>query len=76
MITELAATGQARPDVLAQAYSMRAQSKFGLGDMSSAEQDFAALLKVQPDYKFPGAVSPRLAKLFTRSKAGLSDSWR
>jgi tetratricopeptide (TPR) repeat protein len=69
LITELAAGGQSRPDVLAQAYAMRAQSKFGLGDMNATEQDFAALLKIQPDYKFPGTVSARLTKLFDSVKA-------
>jgi tetratricopeptide (TPR) repeat protein len=69
IISELGASGQSRPDVLAQAYSMRAQSKFGLGDMNAAEQDFAALLKIQPDYTFPGAVPARLTKLFDSIKA-------
>jgi hypothetical protein len=37
--------------------------------MNAAEQDFAALLKVQPDYTFSGTVNPRLVKLFDSVKA-------
>ena len=69
VITELGASGQSRPDALAQAYAMRAQSKFALGDTNASEQDFAALLKIQPDYKLPGGVSVRLTKLFDSVKA-------
>ena len=68
VITEIAAAGGTRTDLLARAYSMRGQSKFGLGDTSGAEQDFAALLRVQPDFTFQAAVSPRLQKLFDSIK--------
>jgi len=69
VITELAASGQSRPELLAPAYSMRAQSKFALGESAAAEQDFASLLRVQPDYTFPGTVNARLQKLFDSVKA-------
>ena len=68
VITELGASGQSRPDALAQAYAMRGQAKFALGDTNASEQDFAALLKIQPDYKLPGGVSARLTKLFDSVK--------
>jgi hypothetical protein len=68
VITELAASGQSRPDLLVQAYSMRAQSKFAIGESAAAEQDFASLLRLQPDYTFPGTVSARVQKLFDSVK--------
>jgi hypothetical protein len=69
LITEIAAAGGTRTDLLARAYSLRAQSKFGRGDMAGAEQDFASLLRIQADYAFQVTVSPRLQKLFESIKA-------
>ena len=64
LISALTAPGQTpRQDLLVQAYELRARSRFSLGDNAGAEQDFAALLGVKPDFKL-GAVSPRVVAIF------------
>jgi tetratricopeptide (TPR) repeat protein len=55
-----------RPDMLAQVLEMRARAKFALGDTAGVEQDFAALLAIQPGYRLAPDVSPRVIELFDR----------
>lgn len=50
-------------DLLVQAYVLRARAKFSLGDSLGTEQDFSALLGVQPSFKLSG-ISPRLVSIF------------
>ena len=54
---------------LANAYEMRARSKFGLGNPEGAKADFAALLRVSPGYALTGQVSPRVVALFDETVA-------
>ena len=51
-------------DKLANAYEMRARSKFGLGDQDGTKADFVALLKLDPGHTLSGQVSPRVVALF------------
>jgi hypothetical protein len=53
-----------KPDLLVQAYEMRARARFALGDSPGAEQDFAALLALKPDFKLGTGVSPRVISVF------------
>jgi tetratricopeptide (TPR) repeat protein len=65
LIASLTAGGQAqRPEVLVQAYELRARARFALNNSAGAEQDFSALLAVRPDYKLATGVSPRVVALF------------
>ena len=57
-----------KPEMLAQAYDLRAQSRFALGDQIGAEQDLIALLRVVPDYKLAASVSPRVVALFENKR--------
>lgn len=50
-----------RPDLLVQAYELRARSRFNLGDSAGTEQDFSALLLIKPDFKLAAGVSPRVS---------------
>jgi hypothetical protein len=61
----MAVTGQTqRPDLLVQAYEMRARSRFSLGDSAAAERDFSALLAIKPDFRLAAGVSPRVVAVF------------
>jgi hypothetical protein len=53
-----------RPELLVQVYELRARSRFAQGDSTGAEQDFAALLALQPDFKLGAGVSPRVTSVF------------
>jgi hypothetical protein len=65
LITLLTPGGQPqRPDVLVQAYELRARSKYALGNSAGAEQDFSALLGVKPDFRLGASVSSRVVALF------------
>jgi tetratricopeptide (TPR) repeat protein len=65
LINAMAVTGQTqRPDLLVQAYEMRARSRFSLGDSAAAERDFSALLAIKPDFRLAAGVSPRVVAVF------------
>ncbi|HEX5217226.1 MAG TPA: hypothetical protein VFV98_17320 [Vicinamibacterales bacterium] len=65
LINTMTVAGQTpRQDLLVQAYELRARSRFALGDTAGAEQDFAALLGVQPDFKLGSGISPRVVAAF------------
>jgi len=49
-----------KPDLLVQAYELRARARFALGDSTGAEQDFSALLALKPEFKLGSGVSPRV----------------
>jgi hypothetical protein len=53
-----------RPDLLVQAYELRARARFALGDSPGAEQDFSALLALKPDFSLASGVSPRVTAVF------------
>lgn len=53
-----------RPDLLVQAYELRARARFAQGDSTAAEQDFSALLAIKPDFKLGAGVSPRVVSVF------------
>lgn len=53
-----------RIDLLTQAYQMRGRARFSQGDPQGAEQDFAALLNLEPSHKLPTGISPRIVTLF------------
>jgi len=53
-----------KPDLLVQAYEMRARARFAQGDSAGAEQDFSALLVLKPDFKMGAGVSPRVISVF------------
>jgi len=61
LIAVLAAGGQVqRPELLLQAYELRGRARFALNDTAGAEQDFSALLALNPGFKFPENTSPRV----------------
>lgn len=65
LIAVLGAGGQVqRPDLLLQAYELRGRSRFALNDQAGAEQDFSALLAINPGFKLPAGVSPRVVDVF------------
>ncbi|MCC7010208.1 MAG: PEGA domain-containing protein [Acidobacteria bacterium] len=65
LILALSPGGQAsRPDLLTQVLELRARSRFALGDTQGAEQDFSALLALNPGYKLAAGVSPRVVASF------------
>jgi tetratricopeptide (TPR) repeat protein len=53
-----------RPDVLVQAYELRARSRYALGDSAGTEQDFSSLLLVKPDFKLGAGISSRVVAIF------------
>jgi hypothetical protein len=64
IITALTAGGQVqKPDLLVQAYELRARSRFNQGNQPGTEQDFSALLLVKPGFALVGG-SPRLVPVF------------
>ena len=61
LINAMTVAGQTpRQDLLVQTYELRARSRFALGETAGAEQDFAALLGVKPDFKLGSGISPRV----------------
>jgi hypothetical protein len=65
VITKLTAGGQnQRPELLTLAYELRARAKFNLGDLSAAEQDFGAILQINPGYKLSEGISVRVRDAF------------
>jgi hypothetical protein len=64
VIAQLTAPGApSKPDLLVQAYELRARARFAQGDSLGTEQDFSALLAVRPSYK-PTGISPRIIAVF------------
>jgi len=53
-----------KPDLLVQAYELRARAWFANGDSAGTEQDFSALLTVKPSYKLGAGISPRVVAVF------------
>jgi len=53
-----------QPDILVQAYELRGRAHFALGTRDAAEQDFAALLRVRPEFRLAEDVSPRVVAVF------------
>jgi hypothetical protein len=61
LIALLAAGGQVqRPEILQQAYELRGRARFALNDQAGAEQDFSALLAINPGFKLGAGISPRV----------------
>jgi tetratricopeptide (TPR) repeat protein len=54
-----------RADLLQQAYELRARSRFALNDQAGAEQDFSALLAINPGFKLGPDVSPKVVEVLT-----------
>src|SRR5262249_24220080 len=52
------------PEVLVQAYELRARSRYALGDSAGTEQDFSALLGIKPDFRLASGVSSRVVAIF------------
>ena len=59
---------------LVSAYGMRARALFGLDDATKAEDDFRALLALDPSYALSGQISPRVVALFDKVKTGVVGS--
>jgi tetratricopeptide (TPR) repeat protein len=53
-----------RPELATQAYERRARARFALGDSTGAEQDFSALLAIDPAFKLDASVSPRVVAVY------------
>ena len=65
VIAQLTAPGApAKPDLLVKAYELRARSRFAQGDSLGTEQDFSALLAIQPSFKLAPGISPRVVSVF------------
>jgi hypothetical protein len=58
-----------RVATLPEAYELRARSKFGLGDLDGARNDFVLLLRTNAAYTLTGQVSPRVVTLFEETMA-------
>ncbi len=58
-----------RPDLLVQAYEMRARARFATGDAAGAEADFVRLVELRPDFAPAAGISPRVVALFTSIKS-------
>ena len=59
---------------LVSAYGMRARALFGLDDPVKAQDDFRALLTIDPSYALSGQISPRVVALFEKVKAAVVGS--
>lgn len=68
----IAALGTRRTEdtrlLLAEAYEMRARSRFGLGDQTGAHDDFVSLFKVDAGHTLSGQVSPRVVAIFEEAQ--------
>jgi len=70
LIQTITSSGQTdRNDLLVQTYEMRARARFALADANGAEQDFAALLAIRPDFRLGSAISPRVVAIFDKVRA-------
>jgi hypothetical protein len=59
---------------LVSAYGMRARALFGLDDPAKAQDDFRALLAIDPSYALSGQISPRVVALFDKVKVAVVGS--
>src|SRR5687768_8144239 len=59
---------------LVSAYGMRARALFGLDDPAKAQDDFRALLALDPSYALSGQISPRVVALFDKVKTAVVGS--
>jgi PDZ domain/PEGA domain len=59
---------------LVSAYGMRARALFGLDDPVKAQDDFRALLTIDPSYALSGQISPRVVALFEKVRAAVVGS--
>lgn len=65
LVSNLATGGVVqRPELLEQAYQFRGRARFALGDQAGAEQDFSALLALNPSQQLSAGVSPRVLEVF------------
>jgi hypothetical protein len=68
VIAQLAQPAGAGPiqkaDLLVEAYELRARARFAQGDSLGTEQDFSALLTIQPSFKLGPGISPRVVSVF------------
>lgn len=62
--------------LLADAFEMRARSRFGLGDQNGAREDFISLLRVDPGHSLSGQISPRVVAIFDEAKKNTVTSAR
>ncbi len=69
LVIAITSGGVDRPDLLVQTYEMRARARFALGDAAGAEQDFAALLAIRPDFRMASDISPRVVAVFDGVRA-------
>lgn len=70
LIVTITSSGQSdRNDLLVQTYEMRARARFALADANGAEQDFAALLAIRPDFRLGAGISPRVVAIFDKVRA-------
>jgi tetratricopeptide (TPR) repeat protein len=70
LITAMAAGDpQQHAALLVQTYEMRARARFAMGNASGAEQDFAALLALRPDFRMGAGISPRVVAVFDNVRA-------
>jgi len=53
-----------RPELLVQCYELRARARYALGNTSGAEEDFSALLAVDPSFRLAPTISPRVVEVF------------
>ncbi|MGE0704745.1 MAG: PEGA domain-containing protein [Vicinamibacterales bacterium] len=65
----LEANDPSRLATLPEAYEMRGRSKFALGDLDGARNDFVLLLRTNAAYTLTGQVSPRVVALFEETMA-------
>lgn len=65
VIAQLAGGGAVqKPDLLVEAYELRARARFAQGDSLGTEQDFSALLTLRPGFKLGPGISPRVVSVF------------
>lgn len=64
LVIAITTGGVDRPELLVDTYEMRARARFALGDANGAEQDFAALLAIRPDFRLSSDISPRVVAVF------------
>ncbi|MEQ1912463.1 MAG: PEGA domain-containing protein, partial [Vicinamibacterales bacterium] len=60
--------GDAAKRTLADVLEIRARSRFGIGDVDGARQDFILLFKANPRHLLSGQVSPRVVTIFDEAK--------
>ncbi len=56
---------------LAEAYEMRARSRFGVADREGARADFHTMIRLDPPHMLTGKVSPNVVALFEQARKAL-----